>query len=106
LRLIEVAVAVLSRIGGMDQQMHLARAGRSLDALRPVDELSRTRLHPEAVESGLPKRLFDALAKVGGHPDVVGFEGALKSALELALGVGRVELATGHPDPRAAAGRP
>ena len=81
----------------------LARAGGLFDPVGAVDEVAGARLHAEAVERGLAKRSFDALAEVGGDGYLVGLERALQRGLELALGVGVVELGAADADPGAAA---
>ncbi len=83
----------------MDEERDLARAGGILDFVGTVDEVAGARLHAEPVERGLPKRLLDAFAEIGGNNDVVRLEGALQRGLELALGVGGVEFGPADPDP-------
>src|SRR5689334_3317229 len=85
--------------------MDLARTSSRLDAVGAIDEVARARFHSEAVERVLAERLRDLLTKVGGHLHVVRLERALEGALELALGVRRIELGAGDADPRAAARR-
>ena len=69
----------------------------------PLIRCARARLHPEAIERGLAQRMLGPLAKIGRDTDVVGLERALQSGLELALGVGSVELGAGNSNPGAAA---
>jgi hypothetical protein len=89
----------------MDQQGDLARAGRGLDAIGAVDEVARPRFHPEAIECRLAECRLGPLAKIGGNADIIGLEGALERGLELALGVGSVELGPADTDPCAPARR-
>ena len=100
-----LAAAVLAGVGGVDQQVDLARAGGGFDRSDAVDEVAGARFHAEPVERRLAQRGLGPLAEVGRDRDVVGLERALERGLELALGVGRVELGAGDADPRAAARR-
>ncbi|HET7411180.1 MAG TPA: hypothetical protein VFJ18_00845, partial [Pararhizobium sp.] len=70
--LVEAAIAVCAGIGGMEQKVHLARACRMFDAVKPVDEGACARFHAESVERGLPKRRLDPFPEVGGDVDIVG----------------------------------
>ena len=101
--LVERSAAVLAGVGGVEQQVDLARAGGGLDPVGAVDEVAGARFHAEPVERGLAQRCLGPLAEIGGNVDVVGLERALQRGLELALGVGRVELGAGDADPGAAA---
>src|SRR5206468_11248191 len=101
--LIHPPAAVFARVECVEQQMHLAGASRRFDLVGAVDELAGARLHSEPVERSLAQRVLGPLAEIGRDAEVVGLERALQCALELALGVGCVELGTGIPDPRAAA---
>src|SRR5690348_4840842 len=73
-RLIEAAAAIFASIGGVDEQMDLARAGSGLDPLGAVDELARARLHAEPVERRLAKRGLGARAEIRRHGDFAGLE--------------------------------
>ena len=55
-RLVEPLAAVLAGVGGMDEQVDLARARGVLDPLGAVDEVAGARLHAEPVERGLAQR--------------------------------------------------
>ena len=102
-RLVEAAVAVLAGVGGVNQQMDLARARRLLDALAAGQQRAAARFEPEAVERGLLQRGLDPLAEIIGNGEVGGLEGAGERALELALGLRGFELGPADADPRPAA---
>jgi hypothetical protein len=102
--LVERAIAVLARIGGMDQQMDLAGARRLLDPLAPRQQGSAAGFEPQPVKRLLAKALFDPLAKVGRNIDFAGLERSRQGAFELALGIGLVERRATDADPRAASG--
>jgi len=55
--LVELGVAILASIGRVDQQVHLARAGRLLDPFGAVDQVAAPRLEPKPIERRLAKRL-------------------------------------------------
>jgi predicted RNA-binding protein YlxR (DUF448 family) len=94
------------RVGGVDQQVDFAGAGRGFDAVVAVDEVARARFHPQPVERGLAQRMLGAFSEVRRDLDRVGLEGPLERGLELAFGTGLVELGAGHSDPCAAARSP
>src|SRR5205823_9688273 len=77
-----------------------------LDAVGAVHEVSGTRLHAEAVERGLAKRRLGALAEIGGDGEIARLEGTLERCLELARGIGGIELGASNGNPRAAARGP
>ena len=83
--------------------MDLAGAGRGIDLVVAVDERPSARFEAEPVERRLTQRRGDAVAKVGGDRHVIGLEGALQRAFQLALGIGGVELRLGDADPGTAA---
>src|SRR6185369_2125418 len=95
---------VLTRVERVDEKADLAGTGSGLDLVGAVDEVAGARLHAEAVERGLAERMLDPFAEIGGHVHAVGFERSLEGGLELALGVGGVELGARNADPGAAAG--
>ena len=90
----------------MKQQVDLAGAGGTLDLVGAGKQRTAARLEAEPVERGLAKRTLDPLAKVSRNIERGGLERAGQGALELALGVGSVERASAHPDPRATPRRP
>ena len=90
----------------MDQQVDLAGAGGRFDAIRAVDQHSSARFQPEPVERPLAQRALNLLAEIGGNIEVLGLERAGQRRLELALGIGGIELGAIDRNPRAAAGRP
>ena len=81
-----------------------ARAAVSIRSA-PLIRVPAARLEAEPVERRLAQRRLDPLAEVGGNVDVAGLEGAGERALELALGIGGVELGAADADPGAAARR-
>ena len=104
--LVEPLSPVLARIRGVDQKPDLALPCRGLDALGTVDEIARSRLHSEAIESGLTESALDALAEVGRNVEVSRPERPSKGTPQPVAGIGLVELGPPNADPGAAAGGP
>src|SRR5439155_10110097 len=103
--LIHALAAILACVRRVDQQMDLAGTCRRFDLVRAVDQIAGPRLHAEAIERGLAQRMLGPLTEIGRNVDVVGLEGPLEGALELAFGIRRIELGAGNADPDAAARR-
>ena len=61
--LVEAPAAILSGIGGVDEEVDLAGARRSLDALGAVDEVARARLHVAVVAKHFALEVEGALAE-------------------------------------------
>jgi hypothetical protein len=97
--LIKALAPILARIGSMKEHLHLARTRGGLDAFGAVDEVSRARLHAEAIERVLSQSGFGPLAEVGGDGDRLCLERALERGPQLALGVGGIELFAIDTDP-------
>ena len=83
-----------------------AAARGGLDLLAAENEVAGARLEAEPVQRRLAQRRLDPLAEIVGHGDVAGLERAGERALELALGLRRLERGAVDADPGAAAGRP
>ena len=90
--LVEALVAVFPGIGRVDQHMHLARSCRILDALRAGHEGAATSLEAEAIKRLLAEGSHNAVAKICRNGHVLGLECVSKRTLELALGIGCIEL--------------
>jgi hypothetical protein len=88
----------------VNEKVHRSRASGGFDALGAVDEVAGPRFHAETVERVLAKRGFGALAEVGGNGYGVRLERALERGLQLALGIGGVELGASDSNPGATAG--
>src|SRR6185312_4602567 len=104
--LVEFLAAVVARVGGVDQQRDLARAGGILDLVGPVDQVASARFHAETVKGGLPQCRLGALAKIRGKLHIIRLEGALKCGLELALRICPIEFGAADTDPCATARSP
>src|SRR5918993_5265162 len=101
--LVERSPAVLARIGGVDQQVHLAGARGGFDPIGAVDQGPAARLEAQPVERRLAKRPLGLLAEIRRDLKIADLERSRQRALELALGIGRVELGPIDRNPRAAA---
>ena len=92
--LVELAVAVGAGIGGVEQQVELARcAPRSRSCSAPVSSVPERDFEPEPVERvALRARLRSRSGRSSGIAIGAGLERAGQRALELALGDRRLEL--------------
>ncbi len=82
--------------------LRAAVSTRSAPLIRLPERASR----PSRSSVAWRRRLGDEFAKVVGHFHVVRLERALERALQLALGIGLIELGARHADPCAAARGP
>jgi hypothetical protein len=103
--LVELAVAVRACISGVQQQVNLAAAGGDFDLFAAGEQGACAGFEPEPVERGLAQGGLDPLAEIGRNLEFARFEGAGERALELALGLIRLERRTVNTDPRTPAGR-
>jgi hypothetical protein len=103
--LVEGAIAVLTSIGGMDQQVDLAGACRLLDPFGTGQQCATSRFQAKAVQRLLAERGLDPFAEVRRDGEVIRLEGAGERSLQLALGIGFVERLATDADPGAAARR-
>ena len=104
-RLIELAVAIFARIGGVDEQVNRAAAKRDFDLLAAREERAGTRFEAETVQCGLAKRAFDSSAEIGGDDELAGLERPRQCSLELAFGLSGLKLGPIDADPGAATRR-
>ena len=100
--LIELARAVRARVGGVEEQMQLARSGGSLDPFAADHDIARARLESQAVEGGLSQRLGDSIGQIGGDGERVGLERPRERAAQPPFGDRFFELCLGDADPRPA----
>src|SRR5687768_17463731 len=98
--LVELGVAILASIGRVDQQVHLARAGRLLDPFGAVDQVAAPRLEPKPIERRLAKRGLDPLAEISRDLKLAGLERAGERALQFALGLRLLKRGAADADPR------
>jgi hypothetical protein len=103
--LVHALAPVLACVGGVDEEVDLAGPGGGLDPLGAGDQRAGTRLQAEPVERILTQRSLGPLADIGRDGDGVALERPLQRGLELAFGMGLVELGAPDADPRAAARR-
>src|SRR5687767_8539159 len=86
--LVELARAILRRVGRVNQQNHVTAPGRRLDPVAPGQKEAGTGLEAEPVQSVLAERLLDPLAEIVGSGRFIGLESAGESASQLALRLG------------------
>jgi len=98
-RLIELAVAIFARIGGVEQKFERAFSRRVDDPFGARGDRRGARLEPQPFERGARQRVFDPRAKIVGHRDIRRFERPRKRALQLALGHRRIERGAIDADP-------
>src|SRR3954466_9738345 len=103
--LVELAVAVLAGIGGMEEEVGLPLATGGLDLFGAGEQRPRPRLEAEPVERRLAQRRFDAFGKVGRDAKLAGLERAGERRLQFAVRLRLLERRAADADPRAAARR-
>jgi hypothetical protein len=100
-RLIELAIAILTRIGRVDEKMNFTSAERDIDLFGAGKKRPRARLKAQAVERRLTERSLDPLAEIGGNGQIAGLESTRQCSLELSLALGGIERPAINADPGA-----
>ena len=103
--LVELARAVLARIGGVQKQLHLALARGDLDLLGAGEEGAGARFQPQPVERCLAQGGLGALGEIVGSAKIAGLERAGERTLQLPVRLSLFQRVAIDADPGPAAGR-
>src|SRR5688572_5192294 len=99
--LVELGIAVRTRVGGVDQHADLAAPGGSLDLLRAGYQAAGAGLEPEPVERGLAQGSLDPGAEIVRDGDRRVLERMSERPLQSALCLRRLERIATDADPGA-----